>query len=728
VELAGFVRSHRERILAEWRRAARPPGRAGGSGALALSDDLPRILDDLAAVVEASPAAGAALPPNVGALGLHPLASGFELDQAVGEYALLREVILRLWARTAPVHPLQPVQVLDAALDRAIASAVALHTAERKRSQDEQRATELHDRAIQQETIADLGARALAGDDVDALLGVAAARVAEVLGVDLAIVGEVVGDRLRVRAGSGWREGAVGQAELPLPSDSLPGLALARREPAVVEDVRATPGHQFAPIVASHGAVSGASVPLEHGGRHGVLSVYARKPRSFRSFDIQFLQAVGSLLGVALDRAQALAATRAGEVAARRGEERLHFLAEASALLASSLDVGRVAQRLTDLAVPRIADWCLLDLVATDGAIHAAAISSDDPNPLRLERVKEYRSTHPLRADAPYGIATVLRTGASLLLPHVSHEELRAIAPDEQYVRWVAEAGLRSILAVPLRGASATLGILSFGTSHSGRVLGEEERDLAQALAARAALALENARLYEEAQRAVRLREHVLAVVSHDLKSPLSAIGLTAQLLARKLAADPGVLRSLANIESAASHASALLRDLLDMASIQAGRLAVTAEPTDPGEIAGDALEQLAPVAQERGVTISLEGRGPPVLADRGRLVQVLGNLLGNAAKASARGSAVTLRLTEVAGGVRFEVVDTGVGIAPEDLPRIFEAYWSAQHAPGAPARERGSGLGLVIAKGILDAHGASLEVESTLGRGTTFSFTLPRG
>ena len=575
MEFAGFLRSHRERIVTECRRAARPPGRAGGPGALAWNDDLPRILDDLAAVVEASPAAGGGLPANVGDLGLHTLASGFELDQAVGAYALLREVILRLWARTAPVHPIQPVHVLDAALDRAIASAVTLHTAERKRSQDEQRATEL---------------------------------------------------------------------------------------------------------------------------------------------------------GAALDRAQALAAIRAGEVAARRGEERLHFLAEASALLASSLDVGRVAQRLTDLAVPRIADWCLLDLVATDGAIHAAAISSDDPNPLRLERVTEYRSTHPLRADAPYGIGTVLRTGEPLLLPHVSHEELRAIAPDEQYVRWVVEAGLRSILAVPLRGASAMLGVLSFGTSHSGRVLGEEERDLAQALAARAALALENARLYEEAQRAVRLREQVLAVVSHDLKSPLSAIGLTAQLLARKLAGDPGVLRSLANIESAASHASALLRDLLDMASIQAGRLAVTAEPTDPGEIAGDALEQLAPVAQERGVTISLEGRGPPVLADRGRLVQVLGNLLGNAVKASARGSAVTLRLTEVAGGVRFEVIDAGVGIAPEDLPRIFEAYWSAQPAPGAPARERGSGLGLVIAKGILDAHGASLEVESTLGRGATFSFTLPRG
>ncbi|HZZ83398.1 MAG TPA: ATP-binding protein [Anaeromyxobacteraceae bacterium] len=705
-ELAAFMRAHRAGILEEWAAAAAPQGAAKGLSKPALLDHVPGILDALTAFLE-SDAPDAPLPEaKATAHATERLAEGFDLSETVTEYALLREIVLRRWARELPVRPLEPVRAFGAALDRIVAVTVRMQAAHR----NARYTTELEDRARQQETLAELGARALASDDVNALLGLVAERVATVLGADLAMIGELVGGRLRMRAGWGWREGTVGRAELPLFPDSLAGLALDRHAPAVVEDVRAEAAQRFAPVVAEHGAVSGVSVPLEHGAQRGVLSVFARAPRRFRTFDVQFLGAAGSMAA-----------------AARRGEEQLRFLSEAGTVLAGSLDARRTAQQLTDLAVPRIADWCMLDLVDAAGTVAIAALSSDDPDQVRTERVLEYRVTHPLRADAPYGLATVLASGESMLIREVTSRLLLRIAPDEQYVRWILDAGILSLLAVPLRGAKRTLGVLSFGTTRAaGRLLGEEERAVAEALAARAALAIENAALYEEAQRAIRLREDVLAVVSHDLKTPLQSILLSAQFLAEEAAGDPDARRRAASIGRAALRATAQLRDLLDMASIQAGRLAVHLEPADASEIAMEALELQLPAAQARGVTMLREGSAGAVLADRQRLVQVLGNLLGNALKFSPPASAVRLRLAEVPDGVRIAVIDAGPGIPPEDLPRIFDAYWSARRDPGAPA-ERGAGLGLFIAKGILEAHGARLEVESAPGRGSTFAFTLRR-
>lgn len=614
-------------------------------------------------------------------------------------------------------------QLLRAMAERA-AAGIRLHAL---RERSERDATELLDRAIQQEALAELGARALASDDVEGLLSAAVERVASVLGSDLAMVGELAGDRLRMRAGWGWDEGTVGRAELPVYPGSLAGLALHQHAPAVVEDVAAWKGFRFAPVVEEHGARSGASVPLEHGRQRGVLSVFSRAPRRFRAFDVQFLRAVSSLVAVALDRADALAAIRASEEAARRGEEQLRFLSDAGTVLSGSLDFRRTAQQLTDLAVPRIADWCMLDLIDAEGTVTIAALSSADPERLRIDRVREYRATHPLRAEAPYGLATVLTTGESLLIREVSARRLLELAPDEQYARWILEARIRSLLAVPLRGTKRAVGVLSFATTRrSGRLLGDEERAVAEALAARAALALENAALYEEAQRAIRLREDMLAVVSHDLKTPLQSILLSARLLADR-SADPDARRRAGNIERAADRATAQLRDLLDMASIQAGRLAVHLARAEAVEIAMEALELQLPAAQERGVTLVREGSGGPVLADRERIVQVLGNLLGNALKFSPAGKAVVLRLAEAPEGVHLSVSDAGPGIAPEDLPRIFEAYWSARRDPGGPPSERGAGLGLFIAKGILDAHGARLAVQSLPGAGCTFGFTLRR-
>jgi signal transduction histidine kinase len=292
--------------------------------------------------------------------------------------------------------------------------------------------------------------------------------------------------------------------------------------------------------------------------------------------------------------------------------------------------------------------------------------------------------------------------------------------------------GIRALYGIPLLSGGELVGVVHAG-SREHEEFGDDDRQLLRTLAERAAAGIRINALLQRiraseaaARRAVRVREDVLAVVSHDLKTPLHAIRLTAELLARK-APDPLVARHARSIHRAAERGNALLRDLLDMASIQAGRLAVNPAPADPVEIAAAALELAAPAAEDRGVPLVREGTAAPVLADRARVEQVLGNLLGNAIKFSPAGAAVRVRLADVADGVRFEVTDEGAGIAPEDLSRIFDAYWSARTAHGVPAADRGAGLGLFIAKGILEAHGSALEVASGPGRGSTFAFTLRR-
>jgi PAS domain S-box-containing protein len=222
---------------------------------------------------------------------------------------------------------------------------------------------------------------------------------------------------------------------------------------------------------------------------------------------------------------------------------------------------------------------------------------------------------------------------------------------------------------------------------------------------------------------AMRAREEILAVVSHDLRNPLGAIHMAAALLSRKPSPDPRVRKQVETIQRSASRMDHLIGDLLDMASIQAGRLAVECKPEDPDSLVMEAVEMHEPAAKEKGLRIvradDLQGRR--LSCDRHRVQQVFSNLLGNAIKFCRSDDVITIR-GEIAGNeARFAVSDTGPGIPDSELPHVFEPYWSAdRHA------KKGTGLGLYISKGIIEAHGGRFSVESKPGEGATFSFTLP--
>ncbi len=228
---------------------------------------------------------------------------------------------------------------------------------------------------------------------------------------------------------------------------------------------------------------------------------------------------------------------------------------------------------------------------------------------------------------------------------------------------------------------------------------------------------------YEEAQHAIRMREEILAVVSHDLRNPLAAIHMAAALLLLRLGGDPRSRKQVETIHRSASRMEHLLADLLDMASIQAGRLALERQPEHADNVLGEVMDVHEPSAREKGLILqrSCDLGGVHLHCDRDRILQVLGNLIGNAIKLCQPGDSVTVTCVPAGADALFAVADSGPGIAEPDIPHLFEPYWSAERYA-----KKGTGLGLYISKGIVEAHGGRLWVESSLGEGATFFFTLP--
>ncbi len=239
-----------------------------------------------------------------------------------------------------------------------------------------------------------------------------------------------------------------------------------------------------------------------------------------------------------------------------------------------------------------------------------------------------------------------------------------------------------------------------------------------------AALALENARLYGAARRATSARDEVLALVSHDLRNPISAIAMCARILREAPPDDPAEReKMLTAITEATVWMQQLIRDLLDVSAIEAGRLSIDRRPTTLASIVSTAAGMISGEIDQRSIDLDVDIASdlPTVNVDDRRIVQVLTNLMGNAVKFTDPGGRIVVRATSTPTGVVVTVEDTGIGIDPEAQPRIFDRFWQAQSTP-----RRGSGLGLAIARGIVEAHGGRIWVESQPGRGSLFSFSLP--
>jgi signal transduction histidine kinase len=269
------------------------------------------------------------------------------------------------------------------------------------------------------------------------------------------------------------------------------------------------------------------------------------------------------------------------------------------------------------------------------------------------------------------------------------------------------------------------VGALTLVSSTEGRRYTMDDVKLAEELGRRAAMAVENARLFDEAELATKARDDMLAIVAHDLRNPLNTIFMSSELLLEVVGETehPMEHKQLAIVQRAATRMNRLIQDLLDVKRIEGGNLALETRDTDPSSVVSEAIEILRPVAAASSLRLESDVAPdfPLIAVDPPRIQQVLSNLVGNAIKFTPAGGQIVLRAKPADGEARFVVVDNGPGIAPDALPHIFGRFWQ-----GKRTDRRGIGLGLTIAKGIVEAHGGRIWVESQLGAGSSFYFTVP--
>ncbi|WP_224364420.1 PAS domain-containing sensor histidine kinase [Hyalangium versicolor] len=405
----------------------------------------------------------------------------------------------------------------------------------------------------------------------------------------------------------------------------------------------------------------------------------------------------------------------------KRFEKEQRFLSEVGLALANTLDYEETLTRIADLVVQDVADLCIVELVETSEEARRIKVTCRDSSRACLcERL----SQPPHDRHHPHLLQSILETRRPVLMQHASVELIASLSRSEEYHRALQEAEIGSLVAVPLVARGRLLGAIAWGASRGSTVYGPADLRLAEELAQRASLSIENARLYRAACRATHARDDALGVVAHDLRNPLNSILMHTHIL-RSCREDTGgrSQKAVEAIERSAIRMSRLIQDLLDVSCMDAGHLSVEQARVSSQQVVSDAVETQKPLATSASLELRLEVAPnlPDVWADHDRLTQIFENLIGNALKFTKPGGRITVGAVPAEGEVRFWVADTGNGISAEEVPHLFERFWQARKT-----ERRGAGLGLPIVKGIVEAHHGRIWVESTPGQGSTFFFTIP--
>ena len=540
--------------------------------------------------------------------------------------------------------------------------------AERKRTEERLRA-----RQRQQAAVAQLGQRALVGVDLSTLMDEAVSLLAQALEVEYAKVLELLpdGKALLLRAGVGWKKGLVGHTTVDAGVESQAGYTLLSHEPVIVEDLRTETRFSGPPLLREHGVVSGMSVIIRGRERpFGVLGAHTKRWRRFSRDDVNFLQAVANVLAEAIERKRA-------------EEERERLL----------LEVRRRAAEL-DATISSIADGVLIygcegEIILMNPALEKMLGYLPAVRKLPLsELVTRLRVETPEGKPFPMEALPVRRALRGETVQNV----VMVIHPTSEKAVWVSASG------APIRTAD-------------GNLLG-------------AVVILTDITPLRQLQEQ---RAKYILGISHGLRTPLTVVQGQAELLMEALERvklNSRMRRSAESVIASARRMSVMLRDLVDLTEVEAGRpLKLNRVPVDLRSFVLDLRERLVGLLETQRVRVEAPEGVPQVLADPDRLERILINLLSNALRYSAPGTEVTVTQSRHAGEVITSVTDRGMGIPAEEIPMLFEPY---QRAIVARKPQERLGLGLYITKGLVEAHGGRIWVDSELGKGSTFSFTLP--
>jgi PAS domain S-box-containing protein len=409
---------------------------------------------------------------------------------------------------------------------------------------------------------------------------------------------------------------------------------------------------------------------------------------------------------------------RARRAEAELAEQRATFLSEASAAVTSSLDYVATLSSLARLAVPRFSDLCIVYVLEDHNTIRRLAM--EHANQSRLAVQLEIDRSYPPSLRDTYGPGAVLRSGKVHWRTQVSDSLLVEMAHAEEHLKLLRKTIPKSIIIVPMTARGRIVGAIEFAITESNRRYDSRDVALAEDLAHRAGIAVDNASLYREtqqalftAQKAIASRDELIAIVSHDLKNPLHSIGLGAS----------NAMKSLDIVSHSAARMNRLISDLLDIASIDARNLSIRREPSQPAQIVAQVSEMLEPFAKAKGIQLrrEIQDNLPSIDVDPSRIEQVLSNLIGNSVKFTPKDGTITIGAEKQGEDVCFVVSDTGPGIPPEHFEHIFDRHWQAKETA-----HLGTGLGLAIAKGIVESHGGQIWVTSNPGQGSSFYFTIP--
>jgi signal transduction histidine kinase len=371
--------------------------------------------------------------------------------------------------------------------------------------------------------------------------------------------------------------------------------------------------------------------------------------------------------------------------------------------------------------VPRMADWCVVDIIEGDAVRRIAGIHSDpEKQPLLEELYRRY----PPTPGSPQPARTVIESGVAELHRELNEERLAPITIDAGHVKLLQQLGVRSSITVPLRARSKLLGAITIVCNEKN--LDASDLELLEEVASRAGQALENARLYEAAVAASKARSDFLAVVSHELRTPLNAILGYTQLLLEGVTGDPDArLRQLRRIDASASDLLQIIQKILAFASMEAARLEPDPQDVRLGELMDGVAAVAGPLARDHGLEFGLHVRDPDaqLFTDPGKLRQITLDLLTNAVKFTDHGR------IDVTGGVHdgelvIDVRDTGVGIASEHMTKIFEPFWQAEQSLTRHAG--GMGLGLTVSRRLARLLGGDITAASEPHAGSTFTLRVP--
>jgi PAS domain S-box-containing protein len=409
----------------------------------------------------------------------------------------------------------------------------------------------------------------------------------------------------------------------------------------------------------------------------------------------------------------------------KRAEESSRFLAEASATLAAVVDYESTLRKVAGLAVPRFADWCAVDMVETDSALRRLAVVHVDPAKVKL--AYDFQRRYPPDPASPHGALQVLRTGESDMMAEIPEALLVQGARDEEHRDLLRKLGLKSYMCVPIKGRGKLLGVITFVSAESGRRYTRADLAFAEELARRAAVAIENARLYTELREADRVKDEFLAMLAHELRNPLAPVRNALYVL-KQPGADGTIMQQARDTaERQVQHMARLLDDLLDVSRISRGRIELRKEAIDVSAVIARAVEGVRPLIDERRheLTVSVAPDAGQVEADPTRLEQIFANLLNNGAKYTDPGGHIRVTAEREGREVVVRVKDDGIGISREMLSRVFDLFVQAERR--LDRSQGGVGIGLTLVRRLVELHGGKVEAHSQgLGQGSEFVVRLP--